>query len=206
MNFQSKIFLVAALVLTLFACTKDFDEINENPNAPTDVNSGLILPGVLRDVMNTVMNEAWGIGNIVVQQTAKNQFVNEDRYLWGELNGIWNSVYDNMRDVNNIIRASEERKEQNYLGVGLVLRAWLFSLATDAYGDIPYSEAIQGKSAGIYYPKYDTQENIYNGILNDLKTANEILGTSAEAISGDVLFNGDIDKWQKLSNSLRVRY
>ncbi len=206
MNFQSKIFLVAALVLTLFACTKDFDEINENPNAPTDVNSGLILPGVLRDVMNTVMNEAWGIGNIVVQQTAKNQFVNEDRYLWGELNGIWNSVYDNMRDVNNIIRASEERKEQNYLGVGLVLRAWLFSLATDAYGDIPYSEAIQGKSAGIYYPKYDTQETIYNGILNDLKTANEILGTSAEAISGDVLFNGDIDKWKKLSNSLRVRY
>jgi hypothetical protein len=140
----------------------------------------------------------------VIQHTAKNQFVNEDRYLWGELNGIWNSVFDNMRDVKIIIQQSEANGENNYKAVALIMKSWMFSLATDAYGDIPYSEAISAKE-GQNYPKYDSQESIYNGILADLKTASDLLGTSGEVVAGDVIFKGDITKWKKLANSLRVR-
>ena len=196
--------LCGFLALTA-GCTKDFDDINNNPNAPTAVNSGLLLPQIQRDMIGSVLGETWGIGNIVIQHTAKNQFVNEDRYLWGELNNIWNNVYDNMRDVNNIIIQSEEKNEQNYKGIALVMRAWMFSLATDAYGDIPYSEAIKAKE-GINYTKYDTQEEVYNGILNDLKEANTILGTTGEVVAGDLIYAGDAAKWKKLANSLRVRY
>ena len=196
--------LCGFLALTA-GCTKDFDDININPNAPTAVNSGLLLPQIQRDMIGSVLGETWGIGNIVIQHTAKNQFVNEDRYLWGELNNIWNNVYDNMRDVNNIIIQSEEKNEQNYKGIALVMRAWMFSLATDAYGDIPYSEAIKAKE-GINYTKYDTQEEVYNGILNDLKEANTILGTTGEVVAGDLIYAGDAAKWKKLANSLRVRY
>ncbi len=190
------------------SCTKDFDEINTNPNAPTAVNSGLLLPQIQRDMMNTLLGETWGIGNIVIQHTAKNQFVNEDRYLWGELNGIWNNVYDNARDLKIIIQQSEANGENNYKAVALIMKSWMFSLATDAYGDVPYSEAISAKE-GQNFPKYDAQEDIYAGILSDLKTANDLLGTSSEAIAGDVIFKGDyatsIAKWKKLSNSLRIR-
>lgn len=190
------------------SCTKDFDEINTNPNAPTAVNSGLLLPQIQRDMMNTLLGETWGIGNIVIQHTAKNQFVNEDRYLWGELNGIWNNVYDNARDLKIIIQQSEANGENNYKAVALIMKSWMFSLATDAYGDVPYSEAISAKE-GQNFPKYDAQEDIYAGILSDLKTANDLLGTSGEAIAGDVIFKGDyatsIAKWKKLSNSLRIR-
>ena len=186
-------------------CTKDFDDINSNPNAPTSVNSGLLLPQIQRDMIGSLLGETWGIGNIVIQHTAKNQFVNEDRYLWGEINGIWNAVYDNMRDVNNILIQSEEKNEKNYQGIALVMRAWMFSLATDAYGDIPYSEAIKANE-GINYTKYDSQEDIYNGILNDLKEANSILGTSGEVVAGDIIYGGDVSKWKKLANSLRIRY
>ena len=86
-------------------------------------------------MMNSLLGEAWGIGNIVIQHTAKNQFVNEDRYLWGELNGVWNSVYDNMRDINNIIVQADETNQPNYRAVALVLKSWMFSLATDCYGE-----------------------------------------------------------------------
>ncbi len=192
------------LVVSLAACTKDFDEINQNPNSPTTVTPGLILPGIQRDMVNTIMNEAWGIGNIVIQHTAKNQFVNEDRYLWGEINGIWNTGYGKLRDVNAIIDYAEANNQQNYKGVALVMKSWIFSLITDAYGDCPYSEAGSGKD-GIYYPKYDEQEKIYDGILADLKTANDILGTTTEAVSGDLIYAGNITKWKKLANSLRVR-
>lgn len=202
------IFLKSLIIFGFIAlssgCTKDFDEINSNPNAPTAVNSGLLLPQIQRDMMNSVLGETWGIGNIVIQHTAKNQFVNEDRYLWGELNSIWNNVYDNMRDVNNIIIQSEANGENNYKGVALVMKSWMFSLATDAYGDVPYSQATNAKG-GENYPKYDTQEEIYNGILADLKTAGDLLGSSSESVAGDIIYGGDVAKWKKLANSLRIR-
>lgn len=202
----SKYFLITTMVFVLTSCTDDFENINTNPNLPETVTPDLLLSGVERDVINSLMGEAWGIGNIVIQQTAKNQFVNEDRYLWGELNGIWNAVYDNMRDVNAIVTLSEEGPENNnYRGVALVLRSWMFSLATDCYGDIPYSEAIQAKSDGVYYPKYDAQEQIYTGILNDLSEANQLLD-GALNVKGDIIFGGDVQKWRKLANSLRLRY
>jgi len=195
---------ICGLIALSSGCTKDFDDINTNPNAPIAVNSGLLLPQIQRDMIGSLLGETWGIGNIVIQHTAKNQFVNEDRYLWGELNSIWDNVYSNMRDVNNIIAQSEANGENNYKGVALVLKSWMFSLATDAYGDVPYSQAIQAKE-GQNYPAYDPQEQIYNGILADLKTANDILGTSNEVIAGDIIFGGNTTKWKKLANSLRIR-
>ena len=203
------IFLKSLIVFGFIAlssgCTKDFDDINTNPNAPTAVNSGLLLPQIERDMMGSLLGETWGIGNIVIQHTAKNQFVNEDRYLWGDLTSIWNNVYDNMRDVQNIIAQSEASGEKNYQGIALVLKSWMFSLATDAYGDVPYSQATLAK-AGQNFPAYDPQEQIYNGILADLKKANDLLGTSGEVVAGDIIFGGDAAKWKKLANSLRIRY
>jgi len=203
-----KIILFSAAMLTAIACDKDFEEVNTNPNVPTSVTPDLLLSGVIRNMLNLQVNEAWSIGNIVIQHTAKIQFVNEDRYLWGELNSVWGTVYGNMRNVQNIIDFAEaaEPVQNNYLGVALIMKSWMFSMATDAYGDIPYTEATKGKTDGNYVPVYDTQETIYNGILADLDRANDILGTSAEAVSGDLIYGGSITKWKKLANSLRLRY
>jgi len=198
-----KAWVLAALLVG--ACTSDFEEINKNPNSPTAVTPQLLLPQIARDMMDRLLNEAWGIGNIVIQHNAKNQFVNEDRYLWGELNNIWNAVYDNARDINNILILAEEQSLDNTKGVALILKSWMFSLATDAYGDIPYSEAIGAKD-GINYPVYDTQESIYQGILSDLATANTLLASGIDPISGDPIFSGSAIKWRKLANSLRLRY
>jgi hypothetical protein len=198
---------ISICIFILAGCTKEFAEVNTNPNVPSKVTSDLLLSGIIKNTVNDQVGEAWGLGNLVVQYTAKIQFVNEDRYLWGERNGVWNSVYSNMRNVQNIIDLSTSSApvQNNYLGVALILKSWLFSLATDAYGDIPYSEATKAKIGSIYTPKYDTQEDVYNGILADLKRANDILGTSNEAVSGDILYNGNISNWKKLANSLRLR-
>jgi len=208
MKYIKSILLLLGLFCTT-ACDKDFEVINNNPNVPTQVSADLLLSGVLRNTINDQVGEAWGIGNIVIQHTAKIQFVNEDRYLWGERNGVWNSVYGNMRNVQNIIDLATANKQNNYLGIALIWKSWLFSLATDAYGDVPYTDAIKAKSDGIYVPKYDTQESIYAGILADLAKANDLLGTTSEVVSGDILFGGGtagIARWRKLANSLRIRY
>lgn len=192
-------------IMLMPSCTKDFQQKNKNPNAITDVTPDLLLPGILRSSINQMVDQSWGIGNIVIQHTAKIQFVSEDRYTWGDRDGLWNNVYDKMRDVQLLIALSDQKNVPNYKAVALVIKAWMFSLATDAYGDIPYSEATQGIN-GILQPKYDSQESIYQGILNDLETANNTFNESAGTIVGDILYGGDLNKWKKLSNSLRLRY
>jgi hypothetical protein len=203
-----KFMTVVLLAAAVSSCTKDFREINTNLNNPTSVTPDLLLSGVIRNMANQQVGDAWGIGNLVAQYNAKIQFVNEDRYLWNEQNGLWNSVYGNNRNLQNIFTAVEADPKSPYLGVGLILKSWMFSLATDAYGDIPYSEAGKAKTSGAYTPAYDAQEAIYTGLLADLKKANEQLATSSTNLSGDILFGGgasSIIKWRKLANSLRLR-
>ncbi len=190
------------------SCTKDFRDTNTNKNNPTSVTPDLLLSGVIRNMANQQVSDAWGIGNLVAQYHAKIQFVNEDRYLWNEQNGVWNAVYGNNRNLQNIFVAVEADTKSPYLGVGLVLKSWMFSLATDAYGDVPYKEAGKAKTEGLYAPAYDSQEEIYTGLLADLKKANEQLATSGTNLSGDILYGGGaaaIMKWRKLANSLRLR-
>lgn len=198
------------LALTLLtACTKDFEETNTNRNNPTSVSPDLLLSGIIRNMMNRQVDEAWGIGNIVVQHHSKIQFVNEDRYLWGERNSIWNDVFGNYRNLQNILVSLNGDESSPYYGVSLILKSWMFSLATDAYGDVPYSEAGRAKTDAIYQPVYDKQEDIYTGILADLEKANQSLATAATNLSGDILYGGgasSILKWRKLANSLRIRY
>src|SRR5690349_7109071 len=86
-----KIFLLAGL---FSACTQDFSDTNTDRNSPTSVTPDLLLSAVIRNTMNQQVNAAWGIGNIVVQHHSKIQFVNEDRYLWGEQNSTWETTYN----------------------------------------------------------------------------------------------------------------
>lgn len=188
----------------LVSCTDDFEEINSNPNSPEVVPSYLLLPTVIRSTASQVAGQAWGIGNVVMQYTAKIQFTNEDRYNWGPFSNPYNTFYNSMRDLNNIILISEPLGQNNYVGIAKVLRAFQYSFMTDAYGDLPYSEAIKAKE-DVNYPVFDTQETIYEGILKELREANDLLGSSNEAVRGDIIFNGDISKWKKFANSLRLR-
>lgn len=204
-----RILIPVLALLAGIGCTKDFEEVNTNMNNPTDVTPDLLLSGIIRSTMNQQVNEAWGIGNIVVQHHAKIQFVNEDRYGWNEQNGIWNNVYGNYRNLQNIFNKVNGDEKNPYYGVALIMKSWMFSLVTDAYGDVPYSEAGKAKTDGLYQPVYDKQEDIYTGILADLKKANEALATASGPFTGDLIYGGGpsaILKWRKLANSLRLRY
>lgn len=203
-----KITSIVLLVIGITSCTKDFRETNTDGNNPTGVTPDLLLSGVIRNMMNQQVSDAWGIGNLVAQYHAKIQFVNEDRYLWNEQNGIWNAVYGNYRNLQNIFISVQADAKSPYLGVGLILKSWMFSLATDAYGDVPYTDAGKAKTDGVYTTVYDKQENIYTSLLSDLKKANEQLATANTGLSGDIMFGGGttgILKWRRLANSLRLR-
>tara|TARA_R110001606_G_scaffold221776_1_gene369514 strand:+ start:75034 stop:76626 length:1593 start_codon:yes stop_codon:yes gene_type:complete len=207
MKIKSNSIKSIALLAGLFvatSCDKDFQEVNTNPNDPESVPTALLLPTIIRNPVNEVAGLAWGYGNVVMQYSAKIQFTSEDRYLWGPEGDPYNSFYNAMRDVNNIIILSEEAGQPQYIGIAKIMRSWMYSFMTDAYGDIPYSEATSAKE-GTNLPVFDTQESVYQGVLAELAEANTILASATGSVSGDILFGGDLMKWRKFANSLRLR-
>ncbi len=206
-----QILLFVSILVSGIACKKNFEDVNTNKNNPTDVGPDLLLSGIIKSMMDRQVNEAWTVGNIVVQYHSKIQFVNDDRYGWNEKNDIWVTVYNNYRNLQNLLGKVSGDQSNPYYAVGLILKSWMFSLVTDAYGDAPYSEAGKAKTEGVSQPAYDKQEDIYNGILADLKTANELLMSPSPTVTlnGDILYGGggaSLIKWRKLANSLRLRY
>ena len=186
------------------SCDDGFEEVNTNPNDPESVSAALLLPTVIRNSTYEVASLAWGYGNVVMQYSAKIQFTNEDRYNWGPQGDPYGTFYNGLRDIKNIIEIAEESEHDNYKGVALVMKSWMFHIMTDAYGQLPYTEATLAKDQ-VNLPAFDSQETIYTGIIADLTLANELLDPAKTSISGDILFNGDIMKWKKFANSLLLR-
>ncbi len=207
-SFNIKLLTALLVMLTIFSCTDGFEEINTNPNQPTvdQANPDLILPKVLYEVGDELTSDmGWGFGNIVAQLVATNNFTGVDIYNWGTEAGTWNLLYRNARDAQNLEIIANERGNDNLKAVALVLKSFIFSQLTEMWGDIPYTQALSGKiDDPIFEPAYDEQSVIYQGILADYETAFGLFGGTG-SLGGDILFGGDVVKWQKLCNSLRFR-
>jgi len=207
-------------ILTATSCTKDFDEMNTSPNAPTAIGPQYLLPTGIE----TAIDRYWGhrdrferinidAAELYVQHLTRNIYSNEgDDYtvspalLANNWKGFYNDSQLNFQRIITQTGAGSATPNTNYEGVALVMRSWVFSLLTDMYGAIPYSDAIKGTAAEPNYtPKYDSMEQIYAGLLADLKLANEKLTVGGPAVAGDILYSGDILKWKKFANSLRLR-
>lgn len=201
------IIVTLAIVVSVLSCTNDFEETNANPNQPEEVSSDLLLSTVISTVTNRAAQSGWDRGNIVGQLTAKINFTGFDRYEWGSESGLWNEYYGILPEIDLILKASLQKETRNtsYEGMALILRSYVFSILTDNWGNIPFSEAIDGQNNN-FTPKYDNQQDIYTAILLDLKKAEEQLAIGQPILGGDVLYGGNLEKWRKLANSLRLRY
>lgn len=205
-----KIYMLLLACLSFWGCSKEFEKINTNPNAPEQVDAQFLLSNILWNAANNNAVDAWNAGNFLAQLTAKHNFNEIDRYDIRTNTELWNKTYLLLNDVKSL-EALAENGNQSYKGVALVMRAFLFSTLTDLWGDVPYSDALKGVSDDNFSPQYDTQEEIYtgtNGILQTLRDAVTTLEASRNnlPIKGDLIFNGNVDQWIRFANSLRIRY
>ncbi len=181
---------------------------NINPNVPSEVNPGVILPQIIYNSSNTLVGNAFELNNELIQYTCMNNtFTEVQRFklLPANSNGIW-SLYNRMRDLNDIIAMSEQAEGmENYKSIAVILKAYLFSVLTDTYGDIPFTEAGAGAEK-IVTPQYDKQEDVYVKLLQDLKEIAGTINTTEPLLyGGDPVYNGNMLRWKKFANSLRLR-
>ncbi len=219
---RSSAFIIVSYCVSfsLESCTADFDELNVSPNNPVNIAPQYLLPTGIE----SSVDRYWGHRNrferinvdaamLYMQYLTRNTYSNEgDDYsvspalIANNWNGFFNDALINFQRIITQTNAESASPHSNYEGVALVMRSWVFSLLTDMYGPIPYQQALEGSAeTAITKPVYDSMEDIYAGLINDLKTANEKLDPGGSSISGDILYNGDILKWKKFANSLRLR-
>lgn len=203
-------------IISLFcclACTKDFEKINTNPNAPVEVQPSLLLRQVIYDYGDEMAYEGFVAGNLLGQYFTAIDFNLFDRHSLSEPQfggNPWPTLYKNLRDNELLIQQAKTTPALSvYEGPALILKAYLTAALTDIYGDVPYSEALRG-GEGIVTPRYDNQEQIYlsdEGILDNLKKGKAAIQnyTGVTALEGDIIFNGDLQKWEQFANSLLVK-
>ncbi len=217
------IYLVTALCLFCSnACTDNFEEKNVNPNSPTKISP----PFLLTTAIERSVDRMWG-SNVRFERfnidgpmcwmgyLGRNIYGNEgDDYTiqLSMYNNTWKAFYNdalsNLNRITTITGPGGAQQNTNYEGIAITLKSWVFSMLTDSYGPVPYSEALKGTAEEPeYYPQYDTQEEIYASLLEQLKIANEklVVGSAPIAGSADLIYGGDILKWKKFTNSLRLR-
>lgn len=199
---MKKILIFVSLLCVTVSCTNQFEEINTNKNQPTAAQPKMLLPNVLFNLANNNVLNSYDFGDIIAQYAGNYQYNQLDIYNWGSDDRFW-TMYKYLKDINDIKKQATDSGDKNYQAIALILESQLISVMTDAYGDVPYSEASKGEQ-GILKPVYDSQEQIYTTIFNNLTTANSIIQTST-TVSGDLLYNGDMNKWKKYANALHLR-
>ena len=208
-----KYILIIAVLITSSACTKDFEEINTNPNAPVDVQPSLLLRKVMFDFGEQMHYEGFVAGNLLGQYFTAIDFNLFDRHSLTEpqLGGNpWEVLYVNLRDNEIILDKSRENSAfEVYEGPALIMKSYMTAALTDLFGDVPYSEALNGKEGNVT-PVYDSQEDIYtgtNGILENLDKGIAAINNYAGAatLEGDIFYDGDLTAWVKFANSLKIK-
>ena len=202
-----------AFLICLSSCDKGFDQLNVNPVAPTALNPVFIFNNAI--VSSTFGGSTLIFEHAIVQQiftpnsgvNAGGNFNIDNRGPAGNNGAIWHGYYQNVIRylVATLTQTKADANRTNLYNMARIWKAYSFMVLTDTYGDIPYTEAGLGYLNGNITPKYDAQEFIYNDILKELTEATAALDATKPIETGDVLYGGNIQKWQRFGNSLLLR-
>ncbi|WP_346238298.1 SusD/RagB family nutrient-binding outer membrane lipoprotein [Niabella insulamsoli] len=197
------------------SCTRNFDKINTDPNSITNVSAHQLLAPALRSTLSYCMIRNRNFNNELMQVTvnisdADNAVFRYDfrntfsDYLW---NGLFSEL-TNFKDMYYVAMGDSTNPQKSYMGIALIMQAHLYSLLTDTYGDIPFTEANSARKefGDIKEPAFDRQKDIYMGLFSKLDLANELLGSNqAIDVQSDPVFHGNVEKWRRFGNSLYLR-
>ena len=210
--------LLVGFVLIAQGCTKDFDNINTDPSSAgaDKFNPNTLLTSAqLRYTGSTDFAfETWRT-NLIYFSMMMQHLANVNGYWVGDKSrnnagyeaSYFERAYDEqVKYIMDLINFTEGKPEYaNLHNAAHIMRAVIFHRITDIYGDVPYSEAGLGYYELIYKPKYDAQQSIYEDMLAELEGAANGFDPNGDALTGDLIFGGDLTKWKKFANSMMLR-
>lgn len=207
--------VLSTILSGMFTSCESYLDVNENPNYPgeSQVTVSSLLPSAFTGSASVMGYQYQLYGGMWSQHYTQNpsssQYITLVNYAMTSSSDLrlWRIPYaDVLPDLDFVIKKSEAEGAWNYWVVGKVMTAFTYHVLTDAYGDIPFTEALQGKNC-----KYDDSKTVvYPGIL---KMLNDAIAKEADASEPgllamdveDYVFGGDISKWIKFAKTLKLK-
>lgn len=213
---QKKLPVLAAfsLAILLASCDAGFEEMNINPTLASQIDPNFKLTNIQLRISGE-RYENWRT-NLIYSSVMIQHFATLPTYWAGDKYGyigsysaaMWDRYYSNIaKNVEDLLlQTAEDPEDANLNHITQIVRVIMYHRLTDLYGDIPYSEAGRGATDGITQPKYDAQSDIYADMLANLESAANGLNASGRSFGdGDLIYQGDVEQWRKLANSLMLR-
>lgn len=189
--------VIAGMALLLISC-EDLSVIGENPNNVSETPPQLLLTEIQENAFQVTGKSPMYASRMIVSTAGENslQYYKWNRGSFGE--------YSQLRNVTKMIEEAQRTEKPAFEALGKFFRAYYFYNLTLRFGDVPYSEALQGESGEVYAPAYDTQKEVFQGIIAELEEANNLLDAD-DIIEGDIIYGGSAIQWKKLINSFRLK-
>ncbi len=193
---MKKLTIILSVLFFLSSCelfTID-DDMNLDPNQPNTASAPQLLANAMRYLPGLSSNPD---ANFYGQYLAETQYAVQSRYP----DESWSFYYYYQNPLINTQIVLNNSSVDNELAVAKILKAYFFWHVTDRWGDVPYSEALQGEKNLV--PAYDRQEDIYNSLFKLLDEADEQINESL-SLSNDQVFGGDMTKWKRTANTIHL--
>src|SRR6476661_440470 len=203
------------LLLTLFqvSCSKEkFTAANINPNSPSTVTPSNILPVVETGLAYTQGGDIARFTGMFMQQNVgfSRQAGAYYTYIFtsGDFDTPWGNMYTTVMGNNKDLMQKADAGGYNvYGGISRILMAYSLQLLVDAWGDVPYSQALNGEANT--HPAYDNAKALYDTIQNLVNVAITQLSASDPGGqtpgSDDLIYGGDATKWIKFGHAIKAR-
>jgi hypothetical protein len=212
---------IIKILLPLFvlaSCSKDFLDINSDPNNPTTIETSKLLPTAIQN-----LGYALAIGNgnqgglsqilevYVHRMTTRESqdqynYTGQDFYIGTNWTFMYQSVFENLERIINI---ATPKGDLRYAGIAKILKAYGYSQMVDAYGDIPFSEANR-LDDDIRYAKFDDDAAIYPQLFDLLDEGiADLENTTAlnlnKPATDDAIYGGNVSRWIKAANTIKLK-
>jgi len=203
---KKHIIKLLAISLIFMSCDNyDFGDINVNPNSPSSANPQALMTNAITSSRAYFQTNT----SLYVQWLSQTQYTEASLYQQNpaDFGGIYTNCLSELQAAINLNTGDHKDdvigfgSNKNQIAVLEIYKAFIYAKITDVWGDVPYSEAL---SVNIT-PVYDNQENIYKSLIEKLSKAENDLDDNEKPMN-DILYHGDLGKWRKFANSLRMVY
>ena len=205
-NSKNILTLFLCVLFTMVSCDTLELDLTENPNAlsPNQADAGFFLNSIQIDFAFWVSSMGDRGGELTRINYMSGRTYN-NVYSPDSWNGVWSSAYRGMlEDIRLMNILADEAGLTYHRGMGKVFQAYILLTLVDYFGDIPYTEALQGAEA-ILNPVSDSGESVYNAAISTLESAISDFNSGGPVPSNDYYYQGDADKWIKAANSIKKK-
>lgn len=202
------IIITCCVSMGLTGCDKDFDQINKDPYAINELDASFLFANSQQALsfgswegeatIAQYFQNAYDLGATAAFQFNKN-VNNFNEIRWGNYGGPVKNLVQGLHNLNG------DPTRTNLISMMRIWKALIFMNLVDTHGDVPYSEAGRAYIDGIFTPKYDDDADIYEDLYKEIKEASLALNPSGDLVTADLIYDGNVTKWQRLANSLLLR-